>query len=103
MPPEEHVHFVYEKALVLLEGKVERLDGWGAPNVWVIGVREEDGVESKWFTTVGGKFFIPLGEGTWEVYAVWYENDGTAHASSRYTYTITEDSQKPEYLVIPSP
>ena len=103
MPPEEPVHFVYEKALVLLEGKVERLDGWGAPNVWVIGVREEDEVESKWFTEVGGRFYIPLGEGTWEVYAVWYENDGTAHASSRYTYTITDESQKPEYLVIPSP
>ena len=77
--------------------------GAGGGGVGGMTVREEDGVESKWFTTVGGRFYIPLGEGTWEVYAVWYENDGTAHASSRYTYTITEESQKPEYLVIPSP
>jgi hypothetical protein len=103
MPPDEPVHFVYEKALALLEGKVQRLDGWGAPNVWVIAEREEDGVKVKWFTEVGGKFFIPLGEGAWEVYVVRYENDGTAHTSPMYTYTITEESQKPEFLVIPSP
>ena len=103
IPPDEPVHFVYEKALVLLEGKVERLDGWGAPNVWVIAEREEDEVKVRWFTEVGGRFFLPLGEGTWEVHAVWYEADGTDHASSPLTYTITEGSQNPEYLVIPSP
>ena len=103
MPLSEEVHLVYEKGLVVLEGKVQYKDGWGVPGILVKGVRLEDGVEAEWVTEIGGRFYIPLGEGVWEIYAVRFERDGTPNLSDKTIYTITEETQPLEILIIPVP
>jgi hypothetical protein len=100
MPFIDSINFVYEKAITVLEGKVVYQDGWGKPNVWVRAVRQSDDAETKVFTEIGGRFIFPLGEGVWEVFAVRTDEDGKTYITDPEIYTITEESDQPEYLRI---
>jgi hypothetical protein len=97
------INLVYEKAMVLLEGKVVYKDGWGVPNVWVTATRKRDDAEQKVFTEIGGRFYFPLGEGVWEVIAAKVDPDGITRYSNPEIYTITNSSEQPELLLIPVP
>ncbi len=102
-PFDTAIHFIYEKASVLLEGKVVYKDGWGVPNIWVIAIRQSDEAEQQVFTEIGGRFYFPLGEGVWEVHALRVDQDNNTYRSDPVIYTITSSSEKPEFLRIPVP
>jgi hypothetical protein len=99
----DNINLVYEKAIVLLEGKVVYQDGWGVPNVWVTATRKSDDAEQKLFTEIGGEFYFPLGEGVWEILAARVDQDSITRYSNPEIYTITQSSEQPEYLRIPVP
>ena len=102
-PFETPIRFIYEKAIVLLEGKVVYKDGWGVPNIWVKAIRQSDEAEQQVFTEIGGRFYFPLGEGVWEVFALRVDQDNKTYKSDPVIYTITNTSEPPEFLRIPVP
>jgi hypothetical protein len=103
LPFFDPISFVYEKALSVLEGKVEYQDGWGVPNVWVKAVRQSDGAQMQIFTEIGGRFLFPLGQGVWEIYAIRIHEDGKSYQSDPVIYTITQGTGPLEELRIPVP
>ncbi|MEN8241969.1 MAG: SH3 domain-containing protein, partial [Chloroflexota bacterium] len=96
IPMSQAVHFYYEKAATSLTGKISYADGWGYPGILIKATRLEDNIDSEAVSPSNGRFFIPLGFGTWEVVAIRFERDGTPFFSQRVTYTITEEGQELE-------
>lgn len=101
LPQSQVVVFTYERGVTHLTGKVVYQDGYGASQVLVKATRLADGVESEWVTGVGGEFSLPLGLGIWEVVGIRFLPDGTPLFSKATQYTITEDAQVLEPLIIP--